>query len=486
MNFIDTQKLPANRGPDGNFRLSQSASPASAGVASAAAVEQKSSTAAFFWLSAFYFVYCSRPEDWIPGLSHAPLAKISGFLALVGFFVSIGKTKRSLHELPREAMYLLAMIALLIPSALFSPIWKGGALFRGLDFSKMFVAWVLTFLLVTDFSKLRRIIFIQTGSVAVISIVSLLKGRSSPRLEGVLGGIYSNPNDLAFAIVLSLPFCFAFMLSARGGLRKLLWGVVMLLMLATLFLTASRGGFITLLVAGVVVLWHFGVKGRRLYLIGATVLAAALLLSFEGDVLVNRFVAIGGGSDLEGYQRSAYGSYEQRKQLMERALEGIEHYPVLGIGMHNFPNYSGNWHDVHMTYLQIAVEVGVPAMVLYLLFFGRGFSNLRKIRKVQNLDSEIILFVGALHSSLVGFVIGACFAPEGYQFFPYFAVAYTSVLLAMMQEKGLMPGSQPASLAIALNKPKPRVSRSSPNESVADRSSSNWVALNHLREDEWR
>jgi len=23
---------------------------------------------AFFWLSAFYFVYCARPEDWIPGL----------------------------------------------------------------------------------------------------------------------------------------------------------------------------------------------------------------------------------------------------------------------------------------------------------------------------------------------------------------------------------------------------------------------------------
>jgi len=24
---------------------------------------------AFFWLCAFYVVYCARPEDWIPGLT---------------------------------------------------------------------------------------------------------------------------------------------------------------------------------------------------------------------------------------------------------------------------------------------------------------------------------------------------------------------------------------------------------------------------------
>jgi len=33
--------------------------------------------ALFFWLSAFYFVYCARPEDWIPGLAYIPLAKFT-------------------------------------------------------------------------------------------------------------------------------------------------------------------------------------------------------------------------------------------------------------------------------------------------------------------------------------------------------------------------------------------------------------------------
>jgi len=43
--------------------------------------------------------------------------------------------------------------------------------------------------------------------------------------------------------------------------------------------------------------------------------------------------------------------------------------------------------------------------------------------------------VGALHSSMVGFVIGALFSPEAYQFFPYFAVAYTSALVATLREQ---------------------------------------------------
>jgi len=51
------------------------------------------------------------------------------------------------------------------------------------------------------------------------------------------------------------------------------------------------------------------------------------------------------------------------------------------------------------------------------------------------------LFAGALHSSLVGFLVGALFAPEAYQYFPYFAVAYTAVLLAIEREAESSVGS---------------------------------------------
>ena len=142
---------------------------------------------AYFWLAVFYVVYCARPEDWIPGLHSVPLAKISGVFAIIGLLLSLGRSKRGFRDLPREAVYLLLMIAIFLVSAAFSPVWKGGAFFRALDFAKVLVAWVLTFLAVTSLARLRRVLFIQTASVAIISIVSMVKGASHPRLDGVLG-----------------------------------------------------------------------------------------------------------------------------------------------------------------------------------------------------------------------------------------------------------------------------------------------------------
>ena len=398
------------------------------------APESEALRGAYFWLSTFYIVYCARPEDWIPGLKYVPLAKISGIFAVLGLVMSAGKAKRSLRNLPREAIYLASIIGLLVIAGILSPVWKGGGIFKALDFAKVLIAWVLTYIVTTNFARLRRIIFIQSGSVVIISVVSLLKGRSHPRLEGVIGGIYSNPNDLAFAIVLSLPFCVAFLLSTHSIPKKLIWTASMLAMCTTLFLTASRGGFITLLVTGAVGLWHFGVKGKRIHLVAAAMLVALVVGVTAGGHLKDRFFAISGEDLNSGMEVSAHGSYEQRRFLIIKSLDGIVHYPW-GIGLGNFPNYSGQWREVHVAYLQIAVEGGFAAFVLYLLFFGRGFSNLRQLRRMGGNDEPTELFISALHSSLIGFGVGALFAPEAYQYFPYFAVAYTSVLLAIAKEK---------------------------------------------------
>jgi O-antigen ligase len=382
----------------------------------------------FFWLTAFFVVYCARPEDWIPGLRYLPLAKITACCALIGFLASVNKTKRSLRDLPRESRYLLAIMGIMLLSGFLSPVWRGGAVLRTIEFCKVYIVWVLTILVINSFKKLRRIIYIQSASVAVICAVSIIKGGHRPRLEGVIGGIYSNANDLAFAIVLSLPFCLAFLVSSKGVFRKLFWFGGILIMLAALFLTASRAGFIDLVISGVVCLWHFGVKGRRFHLIIAAAFTVTVLMITLGGKLESRFEAMSGDAP---NVMGAYGSYEVRKALIGKAFEAIGRYPILGIGAYNFMTYGGEWKEVHMTYLQIAAEGGIPVLILYLMFFARGFRNLRLLLRMRDLDPNMRLFVEAMHTSLVGFAVGALFAPEAYQFFPYFAVAYSATLLAI-------------------------------------------------------
>jgi O-antigen ligase len=390
---------------------------------------------AFFWLSIFYFVYCARPQDWVPGLQIIPLAKITGILTIASLLLSVGKTERKLSTLPREAYYLLWINALFLISAILSPVWKGGAFFHAVDFLKATVAWILVFLAVTTFKRLRRLVFIQACSVAAVSLVSTIKGHSTPRLEGVLGGIYSNPNELALAIVLSLPFCFAFFLMARDLLRKVVWAGAMVAMLVALLLTASRAGFITLVVAGLVCMWHFAVKGRRPHLIVGGGIIFVGLLVVAGGTLKDRFLAMSGDDLQTGMESRAYGSFEERRYLIMRSIEGIENYPLFGIGMHNFAHYSGVWRDVHVAYLQICVEGGIPVLVLYLSLFWCAFRKLRQLRRKPSAIAEFGLLGGALHSSLIGFIVGASFAPIAYLYYPYFAVAYVAVLFAIVQEQ---------------------------------------------------
>lgn len=395
----------------------------------------------FFFLSAFFVIYCIRPEDWIPGLKYIPVAKVTAGAAVIALLSSAGTVQRKLKDLPREAKYLAALISILCISAILSPVWMGGAISHTVDFAKVFIVYILLFVLVTDIRRLRRIIYVQSASVVGMTAISIAKGHNRPRLDGVIGGVYSNPNDLAFAIVLCIPFCLAFLVTSKSVLGKCAWAIGILIMLVALFMTASRAGFIDLVISGIVVLWHFGVRGRRIYLIVITAFLGGLLMITIGKKLVQRFEAI--SEQTQG--DSAYGSYEQRKELMRRAVKGIARYPILGVGVNNFINYSGLWRQVHMTYLEIAVEGGIPALVLFLLFFRCGFRNLRLLRKRKNLPMDYEVFSGAVHASLIGFVVGALFGPEAYHFFPYVAVAYTSVMVAMVKRLEDQPASEAAS-----------------------------------------
>jgi len=390
---------------------------------------------AYFWLAVFCVVYCARPEDWIAGLTVLPLAKISGVFALIGLLLSLGRSKRGVRDFPREALYLLLLVLVLFVSALFSPVWRGGAFFRTLDFAKILVAWTVTFLTVTSLARLRRILFIQTASVAIIALVSVVKGHSLARLAGVLGGVYANPNDLAFSIVLTLPFCLAFLLKTRDPLRRTIWFAAMLIMTVAVFLTASRAGVITLAVAGAVCLWRFGIRGRRPVLTIVMSLVVVAVMMLAGGRVHDRLLTLSGGGKDTSEQETARDSYEQRQVLVQDSLRGIEQHPLLGVGVNNFPEYSGTWRNSHVAYLQIAVEGGLPALILYLLFLWRGFANLRQLKFGGDEGLEMNLFAGALYSSLIGFMVGAFFAPEAYHYFLYFAVAFTAVLLAIVREE---------------------------------------------------
>ena len=387
----------------------------------------------FFWLLLFFVVYCARPEDWVPGLAVLPLAKIAGVFCALSFLVSIPQLRR---RLPRETIYMALLVLQLWLTVPMSPVWRGGAFYTTLDFSKVLLIVLVMGVAVTTIARLRRLIFVQTASVAAIAAVTLLKGGSRlGRLEGVVHGIYENSNELALIMVLPLPFCIAFLLRTRSWWRRTVWAAAAMLLVYVTMLTGSRGGLLALLVSGGVCVREFGIRGRRIGMVLGIGGVAMVLMLFSGNTVMYRFHAMFNDQLTAEGAGAAQGSAVQRQDLLWKSLAVTAEHPLFGIGPGNFNIVSGDWHTQHNSYTQMSSEGGVPAFILYVLLLWCALANLRKTNRQVPTNSEESLFAMALRGSLYGFVVGSFFSSSAYQFFPYLLVGYTSALVAMVEAK---------------------------------------------------
>jgi O-antigen ligase len=386
---------------------------------------------AYFGLILFMVVYFARPEDWIPGLAAVPLAKITGILILLALVFSFSNIR---WHMPLEVAFLSLLVVQLWLTVPFSPVWRGGAFNVMLDFSKVLPLVIVIYGAVRSMKRLRWILFVQATSLAVIAITSIVKAHTwVGRLQGVLFGMYDNPNDLAFVIDLGLPLCLALALTTRSYWKKLAWTVAMLAMIYAVFLTASRQGAIALVVVALVCLWQLGVKSRRFYLLLLVPVAVIVIWLYGGNALRERLEEPNMNSAQNSHETLAYGSAQQRKELFIRSLEITAEHPLFGVGPGNFAEVSGVWHETHNSYTQMSAEGGIPAFLLYVLIFWRGIANLRDIRKYSKTRREIRLFSMALEASLAAYLVGSSFASVAYQLFPYCLVAFTSALRLIVQ-----------------------------------------------------
>jgi O-antigen ligase len=392
---------------------------------------------AYISLLLFMLIYCARPEDWIPGLAVVPVAKMSGFLSSVALVFSIWNIRQ---RFPPEILYFILLTVQLFAAAFLSPVWQGGAFQSTLVFAKILVILIVIHAVVNTSKRLHRLIFIQGASVAVIALVAVWKGHQlEGRLEGTFGGSYSNPNDLALAIVITLPLCLAVLFLTRNRVWKAVWALAMMVMIYGVFLTGSRGGFLALIVVAVVSLWEFAIRGRRRYLLVVSALVGVILWQSSGGVLRQR---LKGTFESREDAVSAYDSAQQRQQLFWRSIEVTLQHPLFGVGLNNFAMVSGNWHVTHNSFTEMSSEGGVPAFVLYVLILLRAFKNTRAARRIASRGRSEYLLAGALHASLAGYLVGALFASTAYEFFPYFLVAYTTALLRLTKEAVRLPAHE--------------------------------------------
>jgi O-antigen ligase len=217
--------------------------------------------------------------------------------------------------------------------------------------------------------------------------------------------LFPDPHMLAFFLGMTLPFSIALLnIKKRSKKYYIFYGSIALINLACLILTFSRGGYIGLLVAGLWLLatgyWSLDSgcwKKKRKYIIlsvSALVLSAILVVAITPvrTRLLSSF-------DL------TEGSVAGRIEIWQQAFSVWVKNLWLGVGIGNYPYHLNPLFDyrlpvyAHNTYLDIAVEMGIFALLSWISVFAytiyKLFKNQRSKGRIQNivLSASLIYFL---------------------------------------------------------------------------------------------
>lgn len=219
-------------------------------------------------------------------------------------------------------------------------------------------------------------------------------------IEQRLAGTFKAPNYLGAYLALGLPFVLGFFVASWQSGRKQKYGIwtilglgaVVVMMTVNLALTLTRGAWVGVAVATLCICLYLVVNSiakmksfgnvLKCVLIGliliSTTLCAYVYLTPQHiktrvDTMIQRPIGFMG----------------ERPQWWGISINLIQKYPIIGVGMGRFrykaqlnapPDVQDIPYHAHNIYLHIAVEQGIPSLLLFLWMVGLFWKQLWVIR----------------------------------------------------------------------------------------------------------
>jgi O-antigen ligase len=340
---------------------------------------------AFFGLLAFTAVLFLRPQDQLTALRVLPLAEIAaigGLIAMVMGRLGRGLTvSRSTPELAG----VVALGALMLLTAPFS-IWMGGAVGTFTDvYVKVILIFVLMVNTLTSPKRLERfmwLIVLAIGYLAFRAVFDYARGINlieNGRVQGAVGGIFRNPNDLAMNMVAVLPLAASLALRAPTLFGRLSASACAVLMIGAVVASQSRSGSLGLAVV-TVFMGGYLLRRRPPIALGA-ILVLVVALPFMPASYWHRI------SSITDESRDQTGSREARRILLGESFTAFLQHPVTGVGAGQFRNYDPEgreeaWRESHNVMLQVAAELGVLGLLAFTFLLARAATAGAQVRRL--------------------------------------------------------------------------------------------------------
>jgi putative inorganic carbon (hco3(-)) transporter len=442
-----TSRAAEPTGASASLTANVTGSSAGAAAPGALAPDQEGTDWAFLGLMAFTAMLFFRPQDLITPLRVLHLAELSALFALAALvFGRLGRGL-SISRITPELIGVLAFALIILATAPFS-VWMGGTVRTFTDlYAKVVLIFVLMVNTLTTPKRIEQftwLIVVASGYIAGRAVLDYARGINMVeygRVQGSVGGMFKNPNDLALNMVAVVPLASFLVFRPHSMVKRAVAVLCGILMLGAVVASQSRSGTVGLAAMAVVLAAHL-VKQRPGVVFGVA-LAGLLALPLLPSAYWQRLASI---ADKNLDQT---GSREARSTLLKESFEAFAANPLTGVGAGQFKNYNPQgrdeaWRESHNVVLQVASELGIGGLMIFAFLLARAAYAPAQTRRMLRyaearrrgqkggapdppLSREehemLTTHAGALSAALAGWFVCALFASVAYHWTFYYLLA---------------------------------------------------------------
>jgi O-antigen ligase len=289
-----------------------------------------------------------------------------------------------------------------------------------LTYTSFLVLFFITMAVVDTLSRLRWLLLTASASLALASLYVLRDWQTFHALyrDYRPGFVVGDPNYFTVSVLLFIPVTFLMTQQSRPRWQRWFCLGCFVVTLFGVMVSASRGGFLGMVAGSLYLILRSRRRLRNLALIASSLV---LVTVFSPLSPVSRFQNPTAGDQV---------SVDTHVALMHAGFRMMLAHPVFGVGLDNFPMYVAQYVSAeeaarmdrvrrvaHNSYAEIAAEMGIPGLLLFLGMLFCSYKSLERVAQVAKRCDVPLLHQAALglQAGFVGSSIASFFVSGEYQ-----------------------------------------------------------------------